>query len=681
MDGINYADIAKPYNNQWELIQDLLVELDTRLYSHYKYHEWLGERGEFQEIFGTHATREEFENVLTRVSRLIAPSNLSAQEEQQLKDQRTYIKSRLSKTELLNITDLFLMAHADAFQENCIILALAVEVDMKYRRLFAFLQEDGTKVYPTIQFACELFSLPGEVIALKAAQFFENNDFVRIFDKEGLKKGILKLGNAAVSYVMERPQVGLEYPKPSSEKPIVHINFIRKLGSYMKSNRLISLEGEPHSGRKFIVKYAAKLAKKKLALCKLKGENISKSVREGMMWAALNRGCICFYNVEEIENLDELRMELKQFKRDCVVIVCCGSKAHLSELRLILPEVTEDDRINMLYHLTDGWNIPVEEISAKYAMQPPAIAEAVKYALERALLGEVITSSLFLECCQAQSTHNLDKLATKVKHAYSWEHLVLPEDQIRLMRKACGYITNHYQVYTSWGFDKVMPYGRGLSVLFAGPSGTGKTMSAQVIAKELGMEMYKLQISQVVSKYIGETEKNLKAVFDEAKKCNCILFFDECDALFGKRSEVSDAQDRYANVETAYLLQQMEEYEGVTILSTNLLQNIDEAFMRRIKFILRFPLPNAQLREQMYKKMLPHCAPTQDDINFKFVAERFNLSGGSIKNIVFDAAFMAAAEQVPIGMTHILRACIEELRKNDIMVLPQDLAEYANIIF
>jgi len=193
--------------------------------------------------------------------------------------------------------------------------------------------------------------------------------------------------------------------------------------------------------------------------------------------------------------------------------------------------------------------------------------------------------------------------------------------------------------------------------------------------------MYKIQLSQVVSKYIGETEKNLRLVFEEARSANCILFFDETDALFGKRSEVKDAHDRHANIETAFLLQQMEEYDGVVIMATNLLQNIDAAFMRRISFVIGFPFPDAPTRRLLWEKMLEGEVPVASDVDFAFLANQFRLAGGNIKNIVLHAAFQAAAAKSPITMKHLLASTVNEQRKNSILVAREDLREYADLVF
>ena len=223
--------------------------------------------------------------------------------------------------------------------------------------------------------------------------------------------------------------------------------------------------------------------------------------------------------------------------------------------------------------------------------------------------------------------------------------------------------------------------GRVTNMIFFGPPGTGKTMAAQVVTNQLHMKLYKVQLSQIISKYIGETEKNLKKVFTEAKNANCVLFFDEMDALFGKRSEVKDSHDRHANIETAYLLQQMEEYDGVVLMATNLLQNIDEAFMRRISFVVSFPFPDVATRALLWKKMFDANAPMSEDVDYDFLAEAFKIAGGNIKNCVVHAAFLAASEGVPISMRHILRSVVKEQRKNNIIVLKEDLREYADLVF
>lgn len=213
-------------------------------------------------------------------------------------------------------------------------------------------------------------------------------------------------------------------------------------------------------------------------------------------------------------------------------------------------------------------------------------------------------------------------------------------------------------------------------MLFAGPPGTGKTMAAQVLARELNLELYKVDLSGVLSKYIGETQKNLREIFDEVKKSRSILFFDEADVLFGKRVDVTDARDISANAQTAYLLQKMEEYDGITILATNLLQNFDDAYKRRIKFIIRFTFPRKERRIQLWQKVFPRQMPLGSDLDIEYLAENFELSGAAIKNIAVNAAFLAASRQEITGMEHIMTALQQEYEKSGKILGKAELKEY-----
>jgi SpoVK/Ycf46/Vps4 family AAA+-type ATPase len=241
----------------------------------------------------------------------------------------------------------------------------------------------------------------------------------------------------------------------------------------------------------------------------------------------------------------------------------------------------------------------------------------------------------------------------------------------------CQQIVERHQVLDEWGFGRRHPRGRGVSALFAGPSGTGKTTAAERIAGALGLDLFKIDLSGVVSKYIGETEKNLRRIFSEAQSANAILLFDEADALFGKRSEVRDSHDRYANIEIAFLLEQMERYEGVAILATNLRQNMDDAFVRRLRFVIEFPVPTEEERARIWQLQFPLEAERAADIDFAALARQFRLTGGSIKNVVLGAAFLAASERCPIGTRELLRATRREYQKLGRVLSDAELAPFA----
>jgi SpoVK/Ycf46/Vps4 family AAA+-type ATPase len=265
--------------------------------------------------------------------------------------------------------------------------------------------------------------------------------------------------------------------------------------------------------------------------------------------------------------------------------------------------------------------------------------------------------------CHAVGGAGVKPIAQRLPQPYTRADLVLPQALMDEIDLAGAWMRNRRLVFERWGFGRRIVFGRGLTALFSGASGTGKTMAAQVLARELGLEAYRVDLSRVMSKYIGETEKNLSSLFEDARASSAMLFFDEADALFGKRSEVKDAHDRYANLEVGYLLQQMEEHTGTTVLATNRAGDLDEAFLRRFHFILEFPMPKAAERRRIWEGMLPAEAERDPSLDLDAIARDYEVSGGEIRNSVLTAAFMAASERAPIGLRHLKRGLRRELVK------------------
>jgi hypothetical protein len=265
------------------------------------------------------------------------------------------------------------------------------------------------------------------------------------------------------------------------------------------------------------------------------------------------------------------------------------------------------------------------------------------------------------DACRLQARPQLDELAQRIEPFADWEDLVLPEAQKQILREVAAHVRQRSTVYNNWGFAAKSGRGLGISALFAGASGTGKTLGAEVLARRLRLDLYRIDLSSVVSKYIGETEKNLRRVFDAAEQGGVILLFDEADALFGKRSEVKDARDRYANIEVSYLLQRMESYPGLAVLTTNLKSAIDTAFLRRIRFVVQFPFPDTTQRAEIWRRVFPADTPTEglDAVQLA----RLNVAGGNIRNIALNAAFLAADAAEPVQMKHVLRAAQTEYTK------------------
>jgi hypothetical protein len=313
--------------------------------------------------------------------------------------------------------------------------------------------------------------------------------------------------------------------------------------------------------------------------------------------------------------------------------------------------------------------LPAAEVYQLVSLHPlpiAAISDAWRMAQDLAAADRVFDVPRIehlRQACRVQGGVPGNSLARPIEPKHDWDDLVLPAAQREQLFAICSQAKRSSVVYGEWGFEHKLSLGKGMNVLFSGPPGTGKTMAAEVVAVDLGVALLKIDLSRIVSKYIGETEKNLRELFDQAASAHAILFFDEADALLGKRSEVKDAHDRYANTETAYLLQKMEEYTGITILSTNLRQNMDDAFTRRMRFIVDFPLPEDEDRLRIWQAIWPREVPLGSDVDLPALARQFRLTGGSIRNIALSAAFLAAEQSQPVSMRHLMRATRRELQK------------------
>ena len=309
-----------------------------------------------------------------------------------------------------------------------------------------------------------------------------------------------------------------------------------------------------------------------------------------------------------------------------------------------------------------GMNGRVDGLATQFSLSGAAIRSAGTEAVESGTsAGDEGLADAAWAACRTLARPRLDDLAQRIEPATGWHDLVLPEPQQRTLREIVAHVRRRAMVYEAWGFAATGSRGLGISALFAGASGTGKTLAAEVLAHELRLDLYRIDLSQVVSKYIGETEKNLRRVFDAAEEGGAVLLFDEADALFGKRSEVKDSHDRYANIEVSYLLQRMESYRGLAILTTNLKSALDTAFLRRIRFVVPFPFPDLEQRTEIWRRVFPMATPTEGLDAVKLA--HLNVAGGNIRNIALGAAFLAADAGEPVRMLHLLHAARTEYAK------------------
>jgi hypothetical protein len=374
-----------------------------------------------------------------------------------------------------------------------------------------------------------------------------------------------------------------------------------------------------------------------------------------------------YVRTENLEHVGNLSAWLGLVEAPVAVEAALGSPAEkLEGLRVHLAPISTEQRrklwIAVLGNAAPAMNGALDRIVEHFHFDEPAIQISGAAAREEALAGGVENpGDLTWRVCREHSRRSLENLAQRIETRVTWADLVLPAAQTETLRQIAIHVRQKCVVNDQWGFAARYSRGLGMSALFSGSSGTGKTMAAEILASELDLDLYRIDLSCVVSKYIGETEKNLRKIFDAAEESGAILLFDEADALFGKRSEVRDSHDRYANLEISYLLQRIDTYRGVAILTTNMQHAIDAAFMRRIRFIVPFPFPDIASRELIWRRVFPAETPL-GALEFDRLAQ-LNVSGGVIRNIAMHAAFLAAEEKAKVGPAHVLAAAHSEYSK------------------
>jgi ATP-dependent 26S proteasome regulatory subunit len=471
--------------------------------------------------------------------------------------------------------------------------------------------------------------------------------------------------------------------------------------------RLFSLYGDEGSGRKFTIRH----------FCKQKGtECVSLDCGklfsydfafvEKALWA-LNRECILLNACCCLDNLSYREEEKEKFfgyvdlafgkltEGGVAVFALSRDKLPMKEMTTLeytqveLPTPNNGERELLWQHYAQGYefddDVDLNEMAVKFLFTAGKVKGALRMGKSLALMkkeDKIGRGSLF-EACYNQMSHELTQKATKIKANYTWDDIVMSPDQRQALEYACDQMRYRKQVYEDWDYNRKYPYGRGLSVLLFGAPGTGKSMCAQVLANALNLELYRVDLSKVVDKYVGETEKSISMIFREAKKCNVVLFFDECDTLFAKRSDDGGSNQSSNNNKTALLLQEVEAYDGVSVLATNYKHNIDPAFFRRMKFIVEFQFPDVQTRKILWDATIPKNTPLNEDVDIDFLAERFEFVGGNIKNCILNAAFLAAGDpdaEGEVHMKHYLQAIRYEFVKTGKVFTRSDFEPYADLI-
>jgi SpoVK/Ycf46/Vps4 family AAA+-type ATPase len=613
------------------------------------------------------------------------------------------------------------------FDLHVVLIALAPEIDLRYERVYAFLQDDVSRRRPSVDLALNLVCATPEVKLRRRWHFTDEaplirNDIVRLVPEPGsteppLLGNTLKLDERIVRRLLGyhsldpvlRGICAITGPAgPALEVPQLgdRLEALVALGHQAKVTGeplCLYLSGPPGWAKRQLAAAVASGAGMPLLTTSLGDASATGLPVEAVMHRVLDeaRTQQAVLYAEPLDTLlgqqgpAECQRLVDVLTRYEGITILAGTAARpparlgtRGVVPVNVPVPTHKQRVEYwrtcLAAAGESVNdSALQQLAGRFQLAPEQIADAVTLARSKTQLrpgasdgadAEGLELRELFAAARAQSDPALDGLAHKIEPVHDWTQIVLPEDTLAQLHEMCQQVVYRHQVLDEWGFGRRLSVGKGVTALFAGPSGTGKTMAADIIARELGLDLYKIDLSGVVSKYIGETEKHLERIFTAAQNANAILFFDEADALFGKRSEVRDSHDRFANVEVAYLLQKMDHFEGVAILATNLRKNMDEAFVRRLCFAIDFPFPNEEQRARIWRVLFPMEAHRDPDIGFDALGSQLRISGGSIKNIVLNAAFLAASAEQSIGMQHLLHAARREYQKMG-KVLSADLEQ------
>lgn len=654
----------------------------------------------------------------------VAYLKLSEQYQEVIRRLEYIASEKLKHANKLSIMSLKEHFQLDELDFRVLFVILAPHLNKKYMKLYAYLQDDLTKQYVSLDLLISLCARTSTEVQLLYERYYYLNGTYAMLYEEGEKQGFLfqegsilikpiHLKQRVIQFLLLDSHAEFRYPYDVKVYRLasLHSSQLRLqvdldkqqmmqhiVDSYSGQTLIFCLTGTTGSGKTLHSKLLAKYAEKSMLQVDVSTLPIIRAechqaILDLFLDATLTNSVLVFDRVEKLQTANDLRLVwIESLVEQFHGIICIHSEQHISFQLTFSPsqifsyqiEIPDLDNRASLWKCFASTRLPIDasqalELANKFQFSPGQIERAIQLAEQSKVQENMIDSTDDIALIHAAAYrvihHGLDEKANKLKISWTWDDLILPVDVLQLLQQACYRINNRYTVMQNWGFSRLLPYGRGVSMLFTGPPGTGKTMAASVMAKELQSELYRVDLTRIVSKYIGETEKNLAEVFDRAKLSGAILFFDEADALFGKRSEVKDSHDKYANMETSYLLQKMEEYDGLTILATNFSQNLDEAFIRRIQYIVKFPFPHVEQREQLWRSVIPKQMPCEE-LDYSFLAKTFELSGGPIKNIVLIAAYLAASENGVVTMRHMIEAAIQEYKKTGKLLMKERLGSY-----
>ena len=583
----------------------------------------------------------------------------------------------------------------DGLDSSVLALCAAPELQPRFGRLYAYLHDDVTRRLASPRLAADLLSGDG----------VERSDVLACFGPGTplARSGALRMPTSEATTMLA------DRPVKVADRLAAFLLEAGELGDAAAGLRLRQLEAQPATGRDQTVQRLALLlatrsrlplvvygpdagaivaaaAGAPVVLLGVRELDRLDAIADARLAATLAQGLLCLDGIEDLNPAERARVLRTIDESPERLVLIAGSSreaALLSDRAALLVDVPHPNFGERHRAWTEFTGVDdAREVAAKFRLSIEQIGAAAEVSLISARSADRPSprpEDLDLGARQASSSR-LGELASHLPPGYAWTDLVLPERSLDLLRSISAYLRHRDRVLSEWGYETTVSRTQGLKVLFAGESGTGKTMAAQVLGAQLGLDLFRVDLATIVSKYIGETEKNLERIFTAADGSNAILFFDEADALFGKRSEVSDSHDRYANIEVAYLLQRMEQYPGAVILATNFRRNIDDAFVRRLDFVIDFPFPEPEDRRRIWQLVLPDAAPIAADVDLEFLANQFKLSGGAIRNCSLAAAFKAADEDSAIEMRHLVRAVAQEYGKQGRLTLEADFERFHGLV-
>lgn len=581
---------------------------------------------------------EKLDNIILKTSQF---------EDKEIKDSINKLIHKPIKLELLeNFIKVKEKLQLNDFEVNILYILFAPEISSKYNKIYALLQNDLNKPYPTIELVIKILSNSSSN-SKDLYHYFNNNsklyilsliEFIPDNQYEPLYQQAVKLSSTLRNYL-----IGETY-------------LSRSLKSYCTI-----LEPISENENKDYIESSFKPTLDKQYIINIYGNSKEQNKQKAIYIASNLKFGILFIDLKEaFEDINDINKLLSILVRDALL---SGTILYFENVDSFLEKeilLLEDNLIKKLEELT--W---ISFFSTKKKWFPINLPNnfEVKHIKEKVT-----------QVSKSMTDSPLSLYATHIKNNNTFDDIILPTKQKNQLEEIISHYRYSEQVFNKWEFKKFFQ-STGINLLFSGASGTGKTMAASILAKELNLELFKIDLSNMVSKYIGETEKNLSTLFNLAQESNIILFFDEADAIFGKRTNIKEAHDRHANIETSYLLQKIEEYEGIVILASNFRENIDEAFIRRLRFIIEFPTPNFKQREAIWNKVL-NKEYLKEYINFSFLAKQFKLSGANIRNVALYSAFYASEDNSKIDKIHIIRAIKTELDKTNIIVEDSEFKEF-----